>query len=118
MALPQICIFNPITTLIDQVASTATGPAAAGVPVVTNASGLLDSSLLGTGISAIAAQNLGTTGYGSLVNLYSSGGTLHCQLAYAATTGTPPSGSYPLSAQGFVLGAVFTGNTKPCADRG
>ena len=99
MANPQVCVFNPITTLIDQIASTATGPAAAGTPVVTNANGVLDTSLLGLGTTAIAGQTLGTS---TLVNLYESGGVLHCQAASAQASGTPVSGSYPLPARGFV----------------
>ncbi len=105
----QICVFNPVTTLIDQITAAVTGPAAVGVPVVTNSNGLLDASLLGTGASATAGQNMSA---GQLVNLYNSGGTLYAQIASAQSTGTAPSGApYPLQAQGFVNTSVFTSNT-------
>ena len=109
MAPIQVCVFNPVTTFIDPVTAASTGPAAAGVPVVTNGNGQIDSSLLGVGSVAIAGQNMNT---GALVNLYNSGGNLHCQLASAAQVGTAPSGSpYPVLAQGFISVDVFTGNT-------
>src|SRR5271156_2303803 len=107
MANIQVCIFNPVTTFIDQITAASTGPAAAGVPIVTNASGLIDTSLLGVGSSAIAGQNLNA---GQLVNLYNSGGSLFAQLASAQSTGTAPSTTpYPVTAQGFANTSAFTG---------
>jgi hypothetical protein len=109
MANVQICVFNPITTLIDQVAAASVGPGVAGQPVVLNAQGVLDPSLLGQGVIATAGQNLSA---GNLVNLYSQGGTLRMQLASAATGGTAPSGAtYPTPANGFVSAQIFTGFT-------
>src|SRR5271170_2620359 len=109
MATIQVCIFNPVTTLIDQVVAASTGPAAAGVPIVTNANGLLDTSLIGIGSSATAGQNMNA---GQLVNLYESGGTLFAQLASAQSTGTAPSTTlYPVQAQGFANTTVFTGTS-------
>src|SRR5271170_6754700 len=107
MATIQVCIFNPVTTLIDQVVAASTGPAAAGVPIVTNANGLLDTSLIGIGSSATAGQNMNA---GQLVNLYNQSGTLYAQLASAQNTGTAPSGDpYPVQAQGFANVSTFTG---------
>src|SRR5271157_1585454 len=107
MANPLVAIFNPITTLIDQIPSVSSGPTAPGIPVVTNLQGVLDSSLLGVGSLALAGETLAS---GQLVNLYSNAGTLHAQLAYASNIGTPPFGTYPLQAQGFAnSNAVFGG---------
>lgn len=100
MALIQVCVFNPITTFIDPVVAAATGPAAPGVPVITNASGQIDSSLLGAGVQATAGQTMSA---GSLVNLYGSSGSLFMQLASAQIGGTSPSGgTYPVQANGFI----------------
>src|SRR5271170_1974296 len=111
MALPLICVFNPITTLIDQIPSAATGPAAAGTPVVTNALGVIDPSFLGTGSTTTAGEAISN---GQLVNLYSVSGSLHAQLASAQGSGTAPSGSlYPVPAQGFassIIGSTFIVN--------
>src|SRR5271154_2803102 len=111
MALPLICVFNPITTLIDQIPSAATGPATAGTPVVTNTNGLIDPSFLGTGSTTTAGETISN---GQLVNLYSVSGSLHAQLASAQSTGTAPSGSpYPVPAQGFassIVGSTFIVN--------
>ena len=109
MANPLVCIFNPITTLIDEVQSVSTGPAASGVPVVTNLSGLLDTSLLGFGVLAVAGEPLSS---GQLVNIYSASGSVHVQVASAQNTGTAPSGDpYPRQAQGFVNANAGTGGT-------
>jgi hypothetical protein len=99
MANPLICVFNPVTSLIDEVQSISIGPAASGIPVVTNLLGVIDTSLLGIGTNTIAGQTIGS---GVLVNLYSFGGTLHAQIASAQNGGgSPPAGPYPLAAQGF-----------------
>src|SRR5271167_4511590 len=112
MANPLVCIFNPVTTLIDQVQSSSvfSGPAAAGTPVVLNALGRLDPSLLGQGINATAGELLAA---GALVNLYNNGGNLYMQNAYAGTVGTPPSGgSYPKAAVGFSANNVSISNSS------
>jgi len=109
MAPVQVCIFNPTTTLIDQVTAASTGPGVAGQPVVLNPLGLIDPTLLGQGVIATAGQNLSA---GNLVGLYNQAGTLHMQLAFAAGSGTAPSGAmYPVPAAGFVSSQVFTGFT-------
>src|SRR5271154_7005076 len=112
MANPLVCIFNPITTLIDQVQSqsTYTTPAAAGAPVVLNLLGRLDPSLLGEGIDATAGELLVA---GALVNLYNNGGSLFMQNAYAAGVGTAPSGhAYPVPAVGFSANNVSISNSS------
>lgn len=109
MANVQVCIFNPVTTLIDQVVAASIGPGVAGQPVVLNDLGVIDPSLLGQGVIGTAGQNLSA---GNLVNLYSNAGTLSIQLASAATGGTAPSGAvYPVPANGFVSSQIFTGFT-------
>jgi hypothetical protein len=109
MANPLICVFNPVTSYIDEIPAASTGPAAPGTPVVTNSNGLLDPSLLGQGVIATAGQNLST---GQLVGLYSQSSVLHMQLAYAADGGTAPSGAtYPVAAAGFVSNQIFSGFT-------
>src|SRR5579871_433811 len=108
MANPLICVFNPVTSFIDEVQSISTGPSAVGIPVVTNVNGVIDSSLLGLGNNATAGQSLSS---GTLVNLYSASGTLHAQIASAQNGGgSPPFGSYPLPAQGFAATAVTVGS--------
>src|SRR5271167_2284899 len=113
MANPLVAIFNPITTLIDQIPSVSSGPAAPGIPIVTNILGVIDSSLLGVGSQALAGETISS---GQLVNLYSSAGSLHAQVASAKNSGTAPSGDpYPVQAQGFansnaVLGGSLTVN--------
>lgn len=113
MALPLICVFNPISTLIDQIPAAASGPAASGTPVVTNLNGVIDSSFLGVGSLALAGEDISA---GQLVGLYSQGGILTAQLASAQTSGTSPSGdAYPIQTQGFannnaVIGGQFTIN--------
>src|SRR5271157_2035183 len=112
MANPLVCIFNPVTTLIDQVQSqsTYTSAAAAGAPVVLNLLGQLDPSLLGEGINATAGELLVA---GALVNLYNSGGNLFMQNAYAAAVGTAPSGhAYPVPAVGFSANNVSISNNS------
>ena len=111
MANPLVCIFNPITTLIDQVQSesTFTGASAAGAPVVLNLLGRLDPSLLGEGIDATAGELLTA---GALINLYNNGGNLYMQNAFAGTAGVPPSGgSYPKPAVGFVSNNTSISNS-------
>src|SRR5271163_1229524 len=111
MANPLVCIFNPITTLIDQIPSSSvfTGASAAGSPVVLNALGLIDPSFLGEGTSATAGELLVA---GALVNLYQVGGVLYMQNAYAAAVGTAPSGhAYPVPAVGFVANNVSITNS-------
>lgn len=101
MANPLLCVFNPVTSFIDEVQSVSTGPAAIGVPIVTNVNGLIDASLIGSGLAAVTAGE--SVSGGNLVSLYSVGGVLKMQLAWAGTGGTGPSGqSYPISANGFV----------------
>src|SRR5271170_1876272 len=112
MANPLVCIFNPITTLIDQIPSSSvfTGASAAGSPVVLNALGLIDPSFLGEGISATAGELLVA---GALINLYNNAGSLYMQNAYAAATGTAPSGhAYPVDAVGFVANNTSISNTS------
>ena len=111
MANPLVCIFNPITTLIDEIPSSSifTGASAAGQPVVLNLQGVIDPSLIGQGTSATAGELLVS---GALVNLYDHGGALYMQNAYAAAVGVAPSGaSYPVSAMGFVNTNVSINNT-------
>lgn len=115
MANVQVCIFNPVTTLIDQITAASTGPAAAGIPVVTNAQGVIDASLVGNAVLAVAGENITA---GQLVNLYSNGGVLTAQIANAINSGTAPSGApYPIAAQGFAglsttgQQSTFTGGT-------
>jgi hypothetical protein len=104
MSNPLICVFNPVTTLIDEVQSVSLGPALPAIPVVTNLLGVIDTSLLGIGVGAIAGQTISS---GVLVNLYSSGGTLHAQIASAQNGGgSPPAGPYPLAAQGFAASSA------------
>jgi hypothetical protein len=109
MANPLICVFNPTTSFIDEVQSVSQGPAAIGVPIVTNTAGVIDASLIGSGLSNVTAGE--TVSPGSLVSLYNVGGVLKMQLAWAGTGGTGPSGqSYPIAAQGFViLGTTVNG---------
>src|SRR5271154_475984 len=112
MANPLVCIFNPITTLIDQIPSSSvfSGASAAGSPVVLNALGLIDPSFLGEGIDATAGELIVA---GALVNLYNNAGNLYMQNAYAAATGVPPSGgSYPKAAVGFSANNVSISNTS------
>src|SRR5271166_6326137 len=114
MANPLVCIFNPITTLIDQVQSysaQASPPAsAAGAPVVLNSLGLIDPSFLGEGIDATAGELLVA---GALVNLYNNGGSRYMQNAYAAAVGTAPSGhAYPVDAVGFVANNTSISNSS------
>lgn len=111
MANPLICVFNPITTLIDQIASASAGPGVAGSPVVLNQNGLIDPSLVGTGLTAIAGESISG---GRLVTLYSFGGTLHMELSYADVRGSvPPDGGSdrPLPAIGFITTGVAINNT-------
>lgn len=116
MATVQICVFNPVTTFIDQVTAAVFGPGVSGQPVVLNAQGYIDQSLLGQGVTVTVATNLSP---GNLVNLYSQGGTLHAQLAYAASGGTAPSGAtYPIPANGFVSSQLFAGGTGGVAFSG
>lgn len=111
MANPLICVFNPVTTLIDEIPASSifTGAGAAGTPVVLNLQGFIDPSLLGVGTHATAGEILNA---GALVNLYNSGGSLFMQNAYAAAVGTAPSGAaYPISAMAFVANNVSIANT-------
>jgi hypothetical protein len=111
MANPLICVFNPITSLIDEIPSSSifAGASAAGQPVVLNAQGVIDPSLLGEGTSATAGELLVS---GALVNLYNHGGALYMENAYAAAIGTSPSGQpYPVAAVGFVNANVSIDNT-------
>lgn len=111
MANPLVCIFNPVTTLIDEIQSQSefTGASAAGSPVVLNQQGVIDPSFLGQGISATAGELLNA---GALVNLYNVGGSRFMQNAYAAAVSTAPSGAaYPIAAIGFVNDNVSINNT-------
>jgi hypothetical protein len=106
----NICVFNSTSNLIDITpgAVTFTGTYAAGAPVVLNSQGVIDPTLLQLGITAIAQDNLNP---GNLVGIYSVGGVLQAQLAWAIATGTSPSGNtYPISATGFVNATVAIGN--------
>lgn len=112
MANPLICVFNPVTTLIDQIPSQSifTGVSAAGSPVVLNQQGVLDPSLLGQGTSATAGELISSGA--PLVNLYPVGGSLYMQNAFAAAVGTAPSGNpYPVPAVGFVANNVSINNS-------
>jgi hypothetical protein len=107
MANPLICVFNPVTSFIDEVQSVSSGPASNGIPIVTNLLGVIDTSLLGIGTIATAGQAIGA---GNLVNLYSFAGTLHAQIASAQNGGgSPPAGPFPLQAQGFAAGNAVIG---------
>ena len=106
----KICVFNPITNLIDVtdgVASfTGSNVANAGAPVVLNSSGALDSSFLNSNpVLVLAAMALPA---GSLVNLYYTtiGGitAVYAQLANAASTVNLP-------AMGYVNVAYSAGQT-------
>ena len=109
MANPLICVFNPITTLIDVIPAASLGPSTPGIPVVTNLNGLVDTSLLGLGSQATAGETIAA---GQLVNLYSSAGTLHAQLAFAGAGGSSPSGAtYPIQAQGFANSNAVSGGS-------
>lgn len=108
MANPLICVFNPVTSFIDEIQSVSSGPASNGIPIVTNINGVIDSSLIGIGSIATAGQSLSA---GTLVNLYASGGTLHAQVASAQNGGgSPPAGPYPLQAEGFAATAATVGS--------
>src|SRR5271157_1474324 len=112
MANPLVCIFNPITTLIDQIPSQSVfvGASAAGSPVVLNALGVIDPSFLGEGIDATAGELLVA---GALVNLYNNGGSRYMQNAYAAAVGIAPSGhAYPVDAVGFVANNTSISNSS------
>lgn len=100
----QICVFNATSKLIDITTAAETGPGIEGTPVVLNSQGVVDPSLLGNGVTAIAGESFAA---GSLVNLYSNAGVLTAQLAYASNVGTAPSGAaYPVLAAGFVSGVT------------
>jgi hypothetical protein len=116
MATPtKVCIFNPVSKLIDIVTGVdgsvvpSTGTSQAGLPVVLNPDGAIDPTLIGTAIDAQAGEAVNS---GNLVNLFSAGGVLTMQKAFAANSGTAPSGSpYPASALGFVGTDVALGGT-------
>lgn len=100
----ELVVFNPVSNLMDIITAAVTGPGVPGTPVVLNPNGVIDPTLLQSGVTALAGQNLLP---GNLVNLYQVGGVLYAQLAFAAYGGSPPllapSGSaYPLAAAGFV----------------
>src|SRR5208282_3502282 len=63
-----------IVTGCDGAVVSSLGPASYGVPVVLNPNGVIDPSLLNTGVSAIAGVNLSLGA--PLVHLYSVGGVL------------------------------------------
>lgn len=127
----QICVFNDpspsvirgvpaqtgsnlidIVSGVDGVSNPSVGASQAGAPVVLNPQGRIDSSLLGQGTTAVAGEALLA---GNLVHLYSNGGVLTMERAFAASTGVPPSSpnpaSYPVSAEGFVTTDVNSAET-------
>jgi hypothetical protein len=111
----QICVFNPLTNLVDVAYAAVVGPGVPGAPVALNSNGVVDSTLLQLGTVATTGEALFS---GNLVNLYESGSTLYVQLAYAGTTGTPPSGSYPVLASGFVSQTAGIGSPVTVAFSG
>src|SRR5208282_5111990 len=102
-----------IVTGCDGVNVSSLGPASYGVPVVLNPNGVIDPSLLNTGVSAIAGVNLSLGA--PLVHLYSVGGVLTAEYAEAGS-GSPP--SPPLSAQGFLTAPIDMGQSGTIAFSG
>src|SRR5208282_2350593 len=102
-----------IVTGCDGVNVSSLGPASYGVPVVLNPNGVIDPSLLNTGVSAIAGVNLSLGA--PLVHLYSVGGVLTAELAEAGS-GSPPSPA--LSAQGFLTTPIDAGQPGTIAFSG
>jgi len=101
MAAPKY-IRNNAGTLTEQAAAETS---AAEVIVATLATGLLDVSLMPTGIGAVTVAVVASEALaaGDLVNLYNNAGTLNARKADASTTGK--------EANGFVLGAVANAGT-------
>jgi hypothetical protein len=113
MSTPNICVLNPTTHLIDFVSGVAvsTGISGAGAPVVLNALGQIDSSLIGAGttVTVAAGTNLKA---GQLVNLYGVAGVLTAQPATAATgLSGPGPGPFPAPAGAFVNATVTSGQS-------
>lgn len=102
-----------IVTGVDGVIVQSLGPASYGVPVVLNPNGVLDPSLLNTGVTAVAATNLQLGA--PLVHLYSVGGVLTAELAEAGS-GSPP--TLALSAQGFLTSPIDAGQPGTVAFSG
>lgn len=103
MAAPRY--LNTVSGVLTQIAAVETGPAAAPAEQIisTNAAGVLDATLLPTGVgpevaTVNATENLSS---GDFVNIYSNGGAFGCRKADASTTGK--------TANGFVLAAVLSG---------
>ena len=101
-----------IVTGCDGVVVSSLGAASYGVPVVLNPNGVIDPSLLNTGVSAVASVNLSLGA--PLVHLYSVGGVLTAELAEAGT-GSPA--SLPLTAQGFLTSPIDAGQSGTVAFR-
>src|SRR5208282_4882491 len=93
----------------DGVNVSSLGPASYGVPVVLNPNGLIDPSLLGTGVNVVAGGNLQVSS--PLVHLYSVGGVLTAEYANAASPTL-------LTAQGFITTTLDSGNTGSVAFSG
>jgi len=102
-----------IVTGCDGVVVSSLGAASYGVPVVLNPNGVIDPSLLNTGVSAVASVNLSLGA--PLVHLYSVGGVLTAELAEAGS-GSPPSPA--LSAQGFLTSPIDAGQPGTIAFSG
>ena len=101
----KICVFNPLTSLIDTVdgAASFVGSADAGTPVILNASGNIDPSFISasfqTSLTATAFTSLST---GVFVNLFYSAGVIYAQLADSSGN---------LAAVGFMTSNANMGDT-------
>jgi hypothetical protein len=109
MAEVQVCIFNPVTTLIDIVDSVDTyiGTAGAGAPLVLNPDGIIDPSLIsGIGQGTFTATASTPLAAQSLVNLFyatiDSVTGVYAQPANASSLN-------PLPVMGYVATAAATG---------
>jgi hypothetical protein len=80
---PQITILNRSSKLMDILVgvSASSGPNDAFMPVVLNSAGVLDQTITGTGVAAVAQ---GALPAGSLIHLFDNAGTLTARLASAA----------------------------------
>ena len=96
-----------IVTGCDGATVPSLGAASYGVPVVLNPNGVIDPSLLNTGVTAVAGVNLALGA--PLIHLYSVGGVLTAE--YANAVGS-------LSAQGFLTSPIDAGQPGTIAFSG
>src|SRR5271166_2464424 len=96
-----------IVTGCDGATVPSLGAASYGVPVVLNPNGVIDPSLLNTGVTAVAGVNLALGA--PLIHLYSVGGVLTAE--YADAVGS-------LSAQGFLTSPIDAGQPGTIAFSG